>query len=231
MILKSSDLNGFKENYLTLQIACLFEGFKDSPIATNLWVQENDGSIGAVILGYGQTAYLSYFGGDENEILAFLSALSFKNIVTDKAFSFLNILREDSVFKKALDKTALPLPEIPSLANIYDALSLGLGSDVSLPDFEAFAPDTSHLLRHGFAFSVLEDFGGALVHFINGFGVLKGISVKEEDRNKGFGSLLLNSCLDFCTKGLYVATFKSENFYLKNGFLKEPYKIYSGELK
>ncbi len=231
MILKSSDLNGFKENYLTLQISCLFEGFKNSPIASSLWIQENEGKIGSIILGYGQTAYISFIDGDENELLAFLSALSFKNIVTDKAFSFLNLLREDRVFKKCVDNTVCALPEIPSLANLYEALSFGKSEDVSLPDFETFAPDTSHLLRHGFAFSVLTDFGGAFVHFYKGQGVLKGISVKESFRKKGLGTELLNETLAFCPKGLYVATTKSENFYLKNGFLKEPYKIYSGELK
>lgn len=231
MILKSFDLKELPKNYLTTQISCLFNGFKGSSLAPDLWVQKENGNLGAVILGYGQTAYISYFGGDESELFAFLSALSFKNILTDKKFSFLRILKTNSVFKKDCNKDACDLPEIPSLANIYRALSFGKSEDVSLPDFETFAPDTSHLLRHGFAFSVLSDFGGALVHFDCGAGILKGISVKEESRGLGLGTSLLNSCLKYCPKGLYAATANSGNFYLKNGFLKEPYLIYFGELK
>lgn len=231
MILKSNDLNSFNEDYLTLQIACLFEGFKGSSIEPCLWVQKDNDFLGAIILGYGQTAFVSYFGGDENELLEFLSVLSFKNIITNKAFPFLNTLKEDFVFKKTLDKTALPLPKIESLNKIYETLLFGKSEDVSLPEFEVFAPDTSHLLRHGFAFSLTEEFGGVFVHFKDGSGILKGISVKEGFRKKGFGTFLLNKTIKYCPKGLYAATSKSENFYLKNGFIKEPYKIYFGELK
>lgn len=231
MILESSDLNILPENYLTLQMSCLFEGFRGSTIAPFLWVQENDDTLGSVILGYGQTAYISYFGGEEDELAAFLKTLGFKNIITDYAFSFINLLREDRVLKKSLDRKALPLPEVPSLTKLYETLNFGKGEDISLPSFDLFAPDTSHLLRHGFAFSLLEDFGGALVHFTKGKGILKGISVKEDKRQKGLGTSLLNKALSFCPKGLYAATSKSENFYLKNGFLKEPYKLYFGELK
>lgn len=232
MIVKTSTFpSGIKENYLTLQIKCLFDGFKGSAIATNLWIQTEGETTTAIILRYGNTAFVSALNEGENEILEFLSALSFKNIITDKPFSFLSVHREDKVFKKALNKEPCPLPEIPSLKKIYETLSFGVGEDISLPPFEAFAPDTSHLLRHGFAFSVLEDFGGVYVHFIDGFGILKGISVNRGFRKKGLGSSLLKTCLDHCPKGLFIATRASENFYLKNGFLIEPYTIYSGELK
>lgn len=163
--------------------------------------------------------------------MAFLSALSFKSIVSNHAFSFLSVQREDKVFKKVKNFESSALPEIPSLKKIYETLSFGLGEDISLPSFEAFAPDTSHLLRHGFAFSILEDFGGAYAYFIDGFGILKGISIKEDFRKKGLGSSLLNSCLGHCPKGLFAATKTNEDFYLKNGFLTEPYTIYFGELK
>ena len=153
MIIKTSAFpSGINENYLTLQIKCLFEGFKCSVIDLPLWVQQSEDTLNSAILGYGSTAFVCFFGGDEGELSAFLSAMSFKNIVTDKHLSFLSVLREDMVFKKALNKGPLPLPDIPNLSKIYENLSFGIGEDISLPDFEVFAPDTSHLLRHGFAF-------------------------------------------------------------------------------
>lgn len=230
MILTSSTFKS-DENYLSLQIKCLFEGFKGSNIEPSLWIQEHDGNIGAIILGYGQAVFVSYLGGDKSEIEIFLKTLSFKTVFTDEAFDFINILRENSVFKKVLNEDALPLPEIPSLSKLYEALNFGNSEDISLPQFCDFAPDTSHLLRHGFAFAVREEYGAAYVQATCGFGVLKGISVKEECRNKGFGSSLLTACLKYCPNGLYAATSKNQDFYLKNGFLKEPYTIYSGELK
>lgn len=232
MILASSAFpKSINDNYLSIQIKCLYEGFRDSNIAPSLWVQENDGNVEAIILGYGQTVFVSYLGGDKNEIEAFLKALSFETVFTDKAFDFIKVLKKDRVFKMASDEKALPLPEIPMLSLFYETLNFGAGEDISLPNFEDFAPDTSHLLRHGFAFAILTEYGAAYVQIFGGKGILKGISVKEEYRHKGFGSRLLNSCLKYCPKGLFAATSFSENFYLKNGFEKEPYTIYCGELK
>lgn len=218
------------ETYLTLEIKVLFNGFKGSPIATSLWLKQSS-KPEALILGYGDTAYVSYLGGNTDEIEAFLRALSFKKIVTDAPFPFICVTKENSVFKRSEGGIALSNPEIPSLLELYEKLKFGVGKDISLPDFSSFAPDTSHLLRHGFAFSVCEDFGAAFVHTTDDMGVLKGISVKEELRKKGFGTKLLKLCLDLCPKGLFAATEFGQDFYLKNGFLKEPYTIYYGALK
>jgi len=218
------------ETYLTLEIKVLFNGFKGSSIATSLWLKQST-QPESLILGYGDTAYVSYFGGNTDEIEAFLRALSFKKIVTDAPFPFIRVAKENSVFKRSEGGVALSKPEIPSLLELYENLKFGVGKDISLPDFSSFAPDTSHLLRHGFAFSVCEDFGAAFVHTTDDMGVLKGISVKEELRNKGFGTKLLKLCLDLCPKGLFAATEFGQDFYLKNGFLKEPYTIYYGALK
>lgn len=218
------------ETYLTLEIKVLFNGFKNSAIETCLWLKQRE-KPEALILGYGDTAYVSYFGGNTDEIEAFLRALSFKKMVTDAPFPFICVTKENSVFKRSEGGVALSKPEIPSLFELYEKLKFGVGKDISLPDFSSFAPDTSHLLRHGFAFSVCKDFGAAFVHTTDDMGVLKGISVKEELRNKGFGTKLLELCLDLCPKGLFAATEFGQDFYLKNGFLKEPYTIYYGALK
>lgn len=231
MIYKAS---GFPDcadkSYLTVNIKCLCKGFEGLDIAPDLWVQKNE-DIEALILGYGENVYLSYFKGDTEETEAFLKTIGFKNIFTNKPFSFINIKSRSSVFKKAARKQPLPLPEIPPLSVLYEKLSFGQGSDIALPEFSNFAPDVSHLLRHKFAFSVCEDYGAALVYTDGCDGILKGISVNDKLRNKGYGSLILTRCLEFCPDRLFAATNTSENFYLKNGFEKEPYTIYCGELK
>ena len=231
MIYKVSDFPSLSySNYLTFNIKCLFEGLKHGAIAPDLWIK-GEKDIEALILGYGGTSYLAHFKGDTEEIEAFLKTLSFKRIISDKPFSFTHIKEESNVYKKVVENKALPFPEIPPLSVLYEKLGYGSGSDISLPSFADFAPDISHLLRHGFAFSVCEEYGAALVFTDKEIGILKGISVKSSLRCRGLGSILLSHCLDLCPKGLFAATKLSGDFYLKNGFEKEPYNIYFGELK
>lgn len=204
-----------------MQTACLISAFSGSTLAPDLWVQRVNGRPSAVISRYGGRLNVTADGADFAEIKEFIRVIGFSEIFTEKntAISLgFNSFSEFAVLKKTAQKTAEQGTQV-SLSNLYGALKLGADGEITLPEFEAFAPDVSHRLRHGAATAVLTSFGGALAFTSEFGGIINGISVNKNSRGRGLGSELLSSICGTFDGEVFVCTNKkTAEFYIKNGF-------------
>ena len=175
----------------------------------------------AVISRYGGRLNITANSADFNELKEFINVIGFSEIFTEKSTALalgFNAFTEYTSLKKQAEKTKNE-NNVFSLLSLYNTLNLGADGEIELPSFEVFAPDVSHRLRHGAAFAVLKEFGGALTFKSNFGGIINGISVKKDARKGGFGSLLLNDILKQINGEVFVCTTTSlAEFYIKNGF-------------
>ena len=201
---------------------CLVSAFGGSALCPEVWLQTENGRTTAVISRFGGRVNLTYIGGDKTEIKDFLNFIGYSEIFTEKGsalalgfdnFSSFTVLKKETAKKKGL-------PEIPGLKGLYNALSEGKDGDIFLPEFELFAADVSHRLRHGGGAAILEDFGAALCFCSESFGIINGIAVKKELRGKGLGGKLLNDICGYLDGDVFVcAKTDTAEFYIKNGFV------------
>ncbi|MBO5852300.1 MAG: GNAT family N-acetyltransferase [Clostridia bacterium] len=219
--LETGDALPFVPKISFLQTACAKEAFKGSALAPDIWVQRIHGRTTAVISRLGGRLNITAQNADFEEIKEFINVIGFSEIFCEKEVAALlgfNSPHEFTVLKRLSQKSA-DFCNIPPLYDLYTALKRGEDGEIDLPDFEVFAPDLSHRLRHGSAVAILKSFGGA-VSFSCDFGsIINGISVKKEERGKGLGSLLLDDLLKYLEGEVFVCTDeKTSTFYIKNGF-------------
>lgn len=203
-------------------IACLYSAFSDSVLAPELWVQEEKGQTVGIIARQGGRCYLWSDGNCTDELVDFLEVIGrseiFCSVDTAQRCGFEVLEPFFALHKKIGEKSGAPNTEV-SLSALYKGFSEGSDGDIDLPDFEIFAPDVSHRLRHGGASVHLSDRGAGLVFLFDGGGIINGISVPIKNRKSGAGSEIL---ADLCrTAGGDVFAFAKENslkFYEKNGF-------------
>ena len=209
-----------------MHTACLVSAFEGSALAPDIWVQKQNNNITAVISRFGGRLYITANSADLEEIKEFINVMGFSEVFTEKetaeSLGF-NKFDEFTVLKKPV-KGQADFCDIPPLKNLYAALKEGEDGDIVLPEFEFFAADISHRLRHGGAVALLEDFGAALAFKSEFGGIINGISVKKGLRGRGLGRKLLKNICEYLNGDIFVCTNeKTAEFYIKNGF--EPYGL------
>lgn len=226
MIKLSSDLSGIKPETVTLMnIFCLKSAFEGSVLEADIWTQTNDGAVTAVIARNSGRLYIHSFSDDYDEIKDFIKVIGygevFCDISTARALD-LSVVREFSVLSVRGDGKIDTYESDISLKTLFERLMLGADGNIELPDFDSFAPDLSHRLRHGGAKAFLSENGAAIVFLCDFGGIVNGIAVSKEKRLCGEGSWLIKSIKD-CTDGeLFVCCDeKIKDFYIKNGFFEK----------
>lgn len=223
MINLSSELSGiYPETVALMNIFCLKAAFDGSALAADIWTQNTDGRTASVIARNGGRLYIHCEGSDLDEVKSFIKVIGYEEIFcsTDTAQKLgLAVLKEFSVLSVIGCKKKEPPPFNISLKALYDRLCLGTDGEIDLPDFETFAPDISHRLRHGGAAAFLSENGAAIV-FLNDFGgIINGISVSVGKRGKGEGSELLSRITEAVDGDIFVCCDeKIKEFYKSNGF-------------
>ena len=205
-----------------VQTSCLNAAYRGSALEPDIWVQRMNGRITAVISRLGGRLNITSKDADFEEIKKFIKIIGYTEIFceTDVALGLgFDSFEEFCVLKGQAKKTK-DFCDIPPLYDLYTALSWGEDGEISLPDFDIFAPDISHRLRHNSAVAVALDFGGGLALKCDDGSVISGISVKKEQRGRGLGSLLLCELLKYLEGEVFVCTDdKTARFYIKNGFV------------
>lgn len=204
-----------------MQTACLSAAFDGSALAPDIWVQRVCGWTSAVISKYGGRLYITAENADFKEIREFIKLIGFSEIFSEKdtavSLGYENF-ETFTVLKKRVKKQE-DFSLIPPLKCLYSALDTGSDGDISLPDFESFAADLSHRLRHSGAVAAAEEFGAALAFKSEFGGIINGIAVDKENRKKGNGSRLLKKICGYLDGDIFVCTNKNTaKFYIKNGF-------------
>lgn len=225
MITLCSDFEDFYiRDAAFMHTLCLKSAFAGSALEEDMWVQREDGELCSVVARHGGRLYVSSVGGDIYELVKFIKTIGFDEVFTEKSTADslgLAPVCEFNVLFKNAEGTFTPNSKVPSLKEIYGGLLLGVDADISLPPFEAFAPDLSHRLRHGSAVAVCEEFGAALAFCCPYGGLINGVAVEKSLRFNRLGSLLLNELLKVLNGDILVcADEKSTEFYIKNGFEK-----------
>ncbi len=222
MITLSTDFSEiYRPDAALMPILCLRAAFKGSTLEEDMWVQTEDGQVLGAVARNGGRLYL--FTEKANaEIGVFLKTIGFSEVFTAKENALklgLSIEAEYSCFHKKSVKTEIFLPSSTGLAPLYKGLKFGEDSDIALPEFENFAADISHRLRHGAAAAVINNEGAALAFLCEKGAIVSGISVRPELRKNGAGSKLLSELLSLCEGDVLAYTSEiNTRFYIKNGF-------------
>lgn len=223
MITLSNSLEGFYAKKVSLaHILCLKSAFDGSKLESELWLQKENNNIHSAIARHGGRLYITSDGYCPEELKDFINVIGCAEIFTEKSTAKalgLEIKEEFGVLYMSKSGEPMPFSSNTSLSALYSSLSSGADGDIFLPSFEAFAPDVSHRIRHSAAVALAEEFGGALAFKSENSAVINGIAVKKDERQKGFGSLLLNRLISHLHGDIFACTSdKNNNFYIKNGF-------------
>ncbi len=213
--------NFYLKDIALAHIHSLKTAFNGSVLAPDVWAQQKENEICAVIGRDGSRLYIYSNGKEISELKAFINTIGFSEVFcsADTAKSLdLTPKTEFSVLVKEQKRSPIESPTV-SLDDLYSCLLEGADGDIDLPDFSDFAPNISHRLRHGGAAATITDVGAGVIFKFPFGAIINGIAVKKAFRNKGKGSALLNSLLGFAKGDIFVcATDKNKEFYIKNGF-------------
>ena len=222
MISKITELPRLKVETMSLaRIYAQDNAFSGTVLENDFWVQKTNEEITAVISSDGGSMNIWCDKADYGELREFISALGPSVIFTEYENAEPLSIKPDRI-RNMLTKRVYFSPfevEEFSLCELYDGLDRGSDVDIHLPDFDVFAPDVSHRLRHNAARAVVKEYGAALAFTYFGGAVMSGIALSPEYRGKGFGKALLSELLSRCDGDFFVAA-NDENtkFYLRNGF-------------
>lgn len=222
MITKITELPRLEIKAMSLaRIYAQDNAFSGSVLENDFWIQKSDRKITAIISSDGGSMNVWCDGADYGELREFLSVLCPSQIFTEYENAKPLGIKPDRVRNMLTKKVRFSPFEVEEFAlrELYDGLDRGSDVDIHLPDFEVFAPDVSHRLRHNAARMVVKEYGAALAFTYFGGAVMSGIALSPEYRGKGFGKALLSELLSRCDGDFFVAA-NDENtkFYLRNGF-------------
>lgn len=195
--------------------------FSGTVLENDFWVQKSDEKITAIISSDGGSMNIWCDGADYPELREFIAALCPTVIFTEYENAEplgITPLRIRNMLTKKACFSPFEVEDF-SLRELYDRLDSGSDVDIHLPDFEVFAPDVSHRLRHNAARAVVKEYGAALGFTYFGGAVMSGIALSPEFRGKGLGKALLSALLSRCDGDFFVAANEQNTkFYLRNGF-------------
>lgn len=222
MIRLTDKLSIYPSSAALMQIYCLKSAFDGSVLKADLWVQEKDDKITAVI---GRSSGRIYIHAEDfgfEELKEFINTIGYSEIFCSKAVAISLRLNIQNTFvalcKKDCAKSVCENAVI-STKELYNKLLLGKDGDISLPDFEYFAPDVSHRLRHFGAVAIANEHGATLAFCCKYGGVINGIAVDKKLRGCGEGSMLLSKTISAVGGDIFVCcNNKNKEFYIKNGF-------------
>lgn len=223
MITLSSDFGRFYLPKITvMNILCLKKAFCGSALEEDIWVQKDSDDISAIIARHGGRLYIYSDKSSADEVKEFTDIIGFAEIFTEKSTAEglkLTPIKEFNVLLKRNKKSAsFEFSEL-SLKSLYNGLSKGNDSDIALPPFEDFAPDTSHRLRHGGAVAAVSPFGAGLAYVSDNGGIINGIAIEKDCRRQGFGNKILRELCSYIDGDIFVcASNQNTDFYIKNGF-------------
>ena len=210
----------YKQAASLVYISCLQKAFGETPLEEDMWVQtEGEEKVGLIARNGGRLyVYSSCKNTDELE--KFIRVIGSESILTEESTAKALGLKVTKDYNLLYSRSngIFSTTEV-SLKGLYCGLSSGLDGDITLPSFEAFAPDISHRLRHGGAVAVMNDFGAGLAFLGDGCAIISGIAVGAEHRAKGHGSAILDELTGHINGDLFVlANEQNTPFYIKNGF-------------
>ncbi len=222
MITKITELPSLEVKTMSLaRIYAQDNAFSGSVLENDFWIQKEDEKITAVISSDGGSMNVWCDGANFGELGEFISALGPSVIFTEYENAEPLSIKPDRVRNMLTKKVSFSPFEVEefSLRELYDGLDRGSDVDIHLPDFEVFAPDVSHRLRHNAARAVVKEYGAALAFTYFGGAVMSGIALSPECRAKGLGKALLSELLSRCDGDFFVAANdQNTKFYLRNGF-------------
>ncbi len=207
-----------------MQIYCLKSAFDGSVLKADLWVQEKADRITAVIGRCSGRLYIHAEDFDSQELKEFINTVGYSEIFCSKAIAISLGLNIQNTFLELCKKDCVKLiceNAVISTRELYDKLLLGEDGDISLPDFNYFAPDVSHRLRHFGAVAIANEHGAALAFCCDYGGIINGIAVDKRLRGCGKGSTLLTKAVSAIGGDVFVCcSDNNKGFYINNGFIQ-----------
>ena len=155
---------------------------------------------------------------DTDEIIQFLSAIGAKTVFCEKEITLEKLEQGSIMLFDNIEITNHSKNEV-KLSNVYDVMS----TCFTMPDFSAWYPDISHRIRHGGAVAVEKEYGCAIALKSSIGALISGICVKENSRNKGHGSVILQGLINTCGSNKIFALVEKngpKQFYKNNGFFE-----------
>ena len=202
-----------------IRILSLYESYGCNYDFLRFYKQEINGDITAIISVMDNNATLCLINDhDTDEIIQFLSAIGAKTVFCEKEIALEKVEQGDIMLFNNFEITNRSLNEV-RLKNVYDVMS----TYFTMPDFNAWYPDISHRIRHGGAVAVEKEYGCAIALKSSIGALISGICVKENSRNKGHGSVILQGLINTCGSNKIFALVEKDGpkqFYKNNGFFE-----------
>lgn len=225
-MIELSDINStlYNGEVISAYIQCLKTAFANSVLQPDFWQQtDKSGKICGIIARHGTRAYIADNGiANIDEVKEFISLIGFSEIFcTSKLAKKLGETEyaDFCVMHRRQSGTALPFTNDIRLLSLYDKLFCEKSAKMPTPEFEAFATDVSHRLRHNAAVAVCEPNGAALAFKSEKCAIINGITVKAEYRKNGIGSSMLQKLCTMLQGDIFLCcTHDNITFYQNNGF-------------
>ena len=202
-----------------IRIISLYESYGAKYDFLRFYKQEIDGDITAIISIMDNNATLCLINDhDTDEIIQFLSAIGAKTVFCEKEITLEKLEQGSIMLFDNIEITNHSKNEV-KLSNVYDVMS----TCFTMPDFSAWYPDISHRIRHGGAVAVEKEYGCAIALKSSIGALISGICVKENSRNKGHGSVILQGLINTCGSNKIFALVEKDGpkqFYKNNGFFE-----------
>ena len=202
-----------------IRIISLYESYGAKYDFLRFYKQEIDGDITAIISIMDNNATLCLINDhDTDEIIQFLSAIGAKTVFCEKEIALEKVEQGDIMLFNNFEITNRSLNEV-RLKNVYDIMS----TCFTMPHFNSWYPDISHRIRHGGAVAVEKEYGCAIALKSSIGALISGICVKENSRNKGHGSVILQGLINTCGSNKIFALVEKngpKQFYKNNGFFE-----------
>ena len=211
-----------KPNAAYAKILCHHAAYGEYEKIALFWQQVDDnGNLTALISSVDNVFTLYFKGGDTEELLSFLHAVSPNGIFTDRQTASILGL-EILVPCTSLVKTP-PHDNQNKIENTYrgiDFLCDILAERLDMGEKSSVHADIAHRVRHNCAAYVTSDYSAGAIIYSGNLSVINGIAVKSGMASKGLGSATLNRLLECVRNRTVFACAKDYNvpFYLKNGF-------------
>ena len=212
-------LNSLPVTPSSIRILSLYESYGCNYDFLRFYKQEIDGDITAIISIMDNNATLCLINDhDTDEIIQFLSAIGAKTVFCEKEIALEKLEQGSIMLFDNIEITNRSLNEV-RLKNVYDIMS----TCFTMPHFNSWYPDISHRIRHGGAVAVEKEYGCAIALKSSIGALISGICVKENSRNKGHGSVILQGLINTCGSNKIFALVEKDGpkqFYKNNGFFE-----------
>lgn len=207
------DFNGA----LYVRVRSFLDSYGDQYDFARFWVQYDGEKQKSLLFLMDECLTVLCKNDSDDELLAFISALDVKNVLSDTPLNFQNG-SEISVFEMNGIVEQVSAQQF-DYREVYDRLS----SAFSMPPFESWYVDLCHRVRHGGAAVFFDEYAVACAALGNSEALITGICVDTNFRHLGYGKRTIKRLLSIasCNK-LYAMSDSAENdrFYTSCGFVR-----------